>query len=122
MPRLIAVSKASTALPSSRYIRNRLPDPNPRIVTSIPVRPKTRVGSFSLLLAPSAGATANPSATVSRNCLRFIVSAPRLAQALAELNQNHLARFTRVRLEIGAVRLESLAPSLQYARRPLRHS
>src|ERR1019366_4497122 len=62
-------------------MRNRLPEPKPRIGTLMPVRPSMRVGSLPGGIEPSAGAATSPMATASRNCRRFIRGGQPVASA-----------------------------------------
>src|SRR5580765_317487 len=76
MPESMAWLRAARAGSSSLYMRKRLPEPKPRIGTLSPVRPKVRVGSFEFELAAGEARTVAPltmvTATVSRNCRRFM--------------------------------------------------
>src|SRR5258708_6951987 len=65
----MAWPRASSALSSSLYIANRLPDPNPSMETTIPVRPKARLGIAAISLPPTSidGTITAPAAAASRN-------------------------------------------------------
>src|SRR5579863_8310227 len=80
MPRSKARLRASSALSSSLYMRNRLPPPMARIETRAPVRPRVRLGSAPVLpiSAPSpARAATVPKAVVPRKLRREMrMSAP----------------------------------------------
>src|ERR1039457_5367345 len=82
-------------------MRNRLPEPKPRIGTLIPVRPSRRWGNLLEGTEPKAGTVTSPTATASRNCRRFI----RRCQARATRRQAQVKRLTHA----GEVRIRSSA-------------